>query len=207
MVSLLCDGSITTHAQHLGHCYAGLETYANYMFGGGYIVSADVAKALVTLESLVKLKFTPIEDATVGFWLMGMDIRQIDHPKCVLAPSVIALQMGGAEVYAKAAFSGVVCAVKSLTGDPYRHCEPSLRPGNGWLQLLKWEQHHPFLALQMPERQQNVSLTACCCRMNTNFWACCFKAPERIHGKQIVSGFQLDEDTEADICSGAYCPA
>lgn len=124
-VSLLCDGSITSHAQHLGHCYAGLETYANYMFGGGYIVSADVAKALVTLESLVKLKFTPIEDATVGFWLMGMDIRQIDHPKCVLAPSVIALQMGGAEIYAKAASSGEVCAV--LTDDPYRHCEPSLR--------------------------------------------------------------------------------
>jgi hypothetical protein len=43
--------------------------------------------------------------------------------------------------------------------------------------------------------------------MNTNFWACCFKAPERTHGKQIVSGFQLDKETEADICSGAYCPA
>ena len=58
-----------------------MATYANYMFGGGYIVSADVAKALVTMEDMVKLKFTPIEDATVGFWLMGMDIRQIDHPK------------------------------------------------------------------------------------------------------------------------------
>ena len=45
-------------------------------------MSADVAKALVTMEDMVKLKFTPIEDATVGFWLMGMDIRQIDHPKC-----------------------------------------------------------------------------------------------------------------------------
>ena len=64
-----------------------------------------------------------------------------------------------------------------------------------------------LLRCSMPERQQNVSLTACCCRMNTNFWACCFKAPERIPGKQIVSGFQLDEETEADICSGAYCPA
>ena len=51
------------------------------MFGGGYIVSADVARALVTMESMVELTFTPIEDATVGFWLMGMDIRQIDHPK------------------------------------------------------------------------------------------------------------------------------
>ena len=67
----------------------GWQTYANYMFGGGYIVSADVAKALVTMESMVKLKFTPIEDATVGFWLMGMDIRQIDHPK--YAPLSIAL--------------------------------------------------------------------------------------------------------------------
>ena len=95
------------------------------MFGGGYIVSADVAKALVTLESMVKLKFTPIEDATVGFWLMGMDIRQIDHPKCVLASSVIALQMGAAEVYAKAASSAEVCAVEGLTDGPYQHCEHS----------------------------------------------------------------------------------
>ena len=42
------------------------------------------------------------------------------------------------------------------------------------------------------------------CRMNTNFWACCFKAPERAPGKQLVSGFQLDEETEADICSGVF---
>ena len=68
-------------ASHKRARHAGLATYANYMFGGGYVVSADVAKALVTLESMVKLKFTPIEDATVGFWLMGMDIRQIDHKK------------------------------------------------------------------------------------------------------------------------------
>ena len=39
--------------------------------------------------------------------------------------------------------------------------------------------------------------------MNTNFWACCFKPPERApDGKHIVSGFQLDKETEADICSG-----
>jgi hypothetical protein len=29
----------------------------------------------------VQLKFTPIEDATLGFWLMAMDLRHIDHPK------------------------------------------------------------------------------------------------------------------------------
>lgn len=41
----------------------------------------DVAQALVHLQSKVSLKFTPIEDATIGFWVMGMDLRQIDHPK------------------------------------------------------------------------------------------------------------------------------
>ncbi len=38
--------------------------------------------------------------------------------------------------------------------------------------------------------------------MNTNFWACCFKTPERAPGKQLVSAFQLDNETEANICSG-----
>lgn len=42
---------------------------------------ADVAQALVHIQSKVSLKFTPIEDATIGFWVMGMDLRQIDHPK------------------------------------------------------------------------------------------------------------------------------
>ena len=50
------------------------------------------------------------------------------------------------------------------------------------------------------------------CRMNTNFWPCCFKPPERATGgKPLVTAFQLDEETEADICSGALhrhpCPA
>lgn len=48
-----------------------------------------------------------------------------------------------------------------------------------------------------------MMVVAYSCRMNTNFWACCFKPPERApDGKHIVSGFQLDKETEADICSG-----
>ena len=40
--------------------------------------------------------------------------------------------------------------------------------------------------------------------MNTNFWPCCFKPPERATGgKPLVTAFQLDEETEAEICSGA----
>lgn len=29
----------------------------------------------------MKLKFTPIEDATLGFWLMAMDLRHVDHER------------------------------------------------------------------------------------------------------------------------------
>lgn len=61
--------------------HTGLEKYPNYMMGGGYVVSGDVAAALVSLHAQVGLKFTPIEDATFGFWLSPMDLRQVDHPK------------------------------------------------------------------------------------------------------------------------------
>lgn len=51
------------------------------MLGGGYVLGGEVARALVELNKRMSLKFTPVEDATVGFWLMSMDIRHINHPK------------------------------------------------------------------------------------------------------------------------------
>ena len=51
------------------------------MMGGGYILSGDVATALVNIHTRMSLKFTPIEDATVAFWLMPIDLRHIDHPR------------------------------------------------------------------------------------------------------------------------------
>ena len=60
---------------------AGLRTYPTYAMGGGYILSGDVANMLVTVNLKMKLKFTPIEDATLGFWLMSMDLRHIDHQR------------------------------------------------------------------------------------------------------------------------------
>ena len=33
------------------------------------------------MNSLAPLKLMPNEDATVGFWLTGMHVRRIDHPK------------------------------------------------------------------------------------------------------------------------------
>ena len=43
--------------------------------------SADVARALVETNAIAPLKFMPNEDATFGFWVMGMDLRHVDQPK------------------------------------------------------------------------------------------------------------------------------
>ncbi len=43
--------------------------------------SMDVARALVETNALAPLKFMPNEDATFGFWVMGMDLRHVDQPK------------------------------------------------------------------------------------------------------------------------------
>ena len=51
------------------------------MMGGGYVVSGEVARVLVGVHARMRLKFTPIEDATLGFWLMAMDLRHVDHPR------------------------------------------------------------------------------------------------------------------------------
>ena len=46
-----------------------------------YVFSTDVARALVETNAIAPLKFMPNEDATFGFWVMGMDLRHVDQPK------------------------------------------------------------------------------------------------------------------------------
>lgn len=65
----------------LFHNHTGLKMYPNYMMGGGYVLSGDVVTTLININRRMKLIFTPIEDATLGFWLMAMDLRHIDHAK------------------------------------------------------------------------------------------------------------------------------
>lgn len=76
---MLQPGHKWNNEVYLNH--TGLTTYPNYMMGGGYILSGDVATALVNIHTRMSLKFTPIEDATVAFWLMPIDLRHIDHPR------------------------------------------------------------------------------------------------------------------------------
>ena len=57
----------------------GLRTYPTYAMGGGYVLSGDVANMLVTVNLKMKLKFTPIEDATLGFWLISFFFIDIEN--------------------------------------------------------------------------------------------------------------------------------
>ena len=66
--------------------HTGLKTYPNYMMGGGYVVSGDVAQTIMSVNRKMQLKFTPIEDATMGFWLMAMV-----GTKCYVLRSELAL--------------------------------------------------------------------------------------------------------------------
>ena len=52
------------------------------MAGGGYVVSGDVAAALVsTHRGHIPLKHTAAEDVTTAMWLLPFDLRRIDHPR------------------------------------------------------------------------------------------------------------------------------
>ena len=63
--------------------HTGLDSYVAYMLGGGYLMSADVVRALMVVKDTIALKHTPIEDATIGMWLTGMDLRAVNHPRSV----------------------------------------------------------------------------------------------------------------------------
>ena len=57
-----------------------LREYFPYMFGGGYVVSSDIARALHLANHLTGLKIFPNEDATFGFWVSGLNLRRVSHP-------------------------------------------------------------------------------------------------------------------------------
>ena len=57
------------------------------MMGGGYVLSADLAAVILGINQQSRghdlLKFMPNEDVSVGFWLMSVDMRRIDHQRVV----------------------------------------------------------------------------------------------------------------------------
>ena len=75
--------------EYLNH--TSLKTYFPYMMGGGYVLSADLAAVILGINQQSRghdlLKFMPNEDVSVGFWLMSVDMRRIDHQRVVRLPS------------------------------------------------------------------------------------------------------------------------
>lgn len=71
--------------EYLNH--TSLKTYFPYMMGGGYVLSADLAHVILGINQQSAghdlLKFMPNEDVSVGFWLMSVDLRRVDHPRVV----------------------------------------------------------------------------------------------------------------------------
>eukprot|EP01025_Chloroclados_australasicus_P009947 TRINITY_DN1385_c1_g2_i1.p2 TRINITY_DN1385_c1_g2~~TRINITY_DN1385_c1_g2_i1.p2 ORF type:complete len:142 (+),score=1.80 TRINITY_DN1385_c1_g2_i1:47-427(+) len=51
------------------------------MAGGGYILSGDLAEMLVSIHEKVGLMWSRQEDAAIGMWLAGLNIRRIMQRK------------------------------------------------------------------------------------------------------------------------------
>jgi len=61
------------------------------------VFSTDVARALVETNAIAPLKFMPNEDATFGFWVMGMNLRRVDHPRAKTAAGHCCYKCGPSE--------------------------------------------------------------------------------------------------------------
>eukprot|EP01026_Neomeris_dumetosa_P059757 TRINITY_DN5591_c0_g1_i1.p1 TRINITY_DN5591_c0_g1~~TRINITY_DN5591_c0_g1_i1.p1 ORF type:complete len:418 (+),score=41.99 TRINITY_DN5591_c0_g1_i1:256-1509(+) len=68
--------------------HTGVGTYLPYMLGGGYILSGPVLDVLVYTYEKTGLIFTKMEDASVGLWLGGMDVRRIDDSRSFVTMGV-----------------------------------------------------------------------------------------------------------------------
>lgn len=181
----------------------GLKVYPNYMMGGGYVMSGEVCRVLVDVHARMPLKFTPIEDATLGFWLMNMDLRHVDHPRfytwaapcCFKAPVRCARRRG-----ALLAGQGGTCCAElcrdgkrmAASGRSPARCTPLLccaaRPaGRAAAEAAAlWRD-----AERQPVAQERAMLMLSAPRV---------ASARRKQGQRIVTRFQLAEEFEEDLC-------
>lgn len=79
------QGSVNTPGDEEYLRHTSLKKYMPYMLGGGYILSADLAQVILGINRQSKeqnlLKLMASEDVTIGFWLMSVELRRVDHPK------------------------------------------------------------------------------------------------------------------------------
>lgn len=79
------QGSVNTPSDDEYLRHTSLKKYMPYMLGGGYVLSSDLAEVILGINSQSKdqnlLKVMASEDVTIGFWLMSVELRRIDHVK------------------------------------------------------------------------------------------------------------------------------
>ena len=91
------QGSFSTPSDDEYLRHTSLKKYMPYMLGGGYVLSSDLAEVILGINRQSKdqnlLKLMASEDVTIGFWLMSVELRRVDHPKmdtgsgaCCFAP-------------------------------------------------------------------------------------------------------------------------
>lgn len=75
--------------------------------GGGYVLGGNVARVLVEAHARTPLRFSPIEDATVGHWLTALDLRTVRYRPRLLPSTCTAVAAAAAAVAAAAVGRGV----------------------------------------------------------------------------------------------------
>ena len=168
---------------------AGLRQYPNYMMGGGYVLSGGVARALVEAHARTPLRFSPIEDATVGHWLTALDLRTV-RPRCRLRCARRVLHActaayGGLLLKtAAAAAAAIAAAVAAARLGP---AAPAWRPTRPT--RLPPCASNPARRPQIDHPRFHASGETCC--FNTSRWA----------GVPLASRFRLLDRFESDLCS------
>ena len=82
---LRSEGEVITEPKHKWAAidyknHTRLRHFPPYMFGAGYVLSRDVAAQLIAMDTGIGLvKHLSMEDATVGMWLLPLQVRRSSH--------------------------------------------------------------------------------------------------------------------------------
>ncbi len=81
------DAMPQSSQQYLEHTH--LKTHMPYMSGAGYILSSDLSHAVIDIASRSEthdwLFESGRDDMTIGFWLMSLDIRRVNHSGVIIS--------------------------------------------------------------------------------------------------------------------------
>jgi len=80
------DGSMSRSSRDYWE-HTHLKTHMPYMSGAGYILSGDLAHAVIDTARWSEGNdwlYEGLDDVTIGFWLMSLDIRRVNHSGIII---------------------------------------------------------------------------------------------------------------------------